>query len=40
MFWIGLATGIFLGATIGFMFCALMVTSKQADKKAEKICGL
>jgi len=32
MFWIGLATGLFLGAILGFSICALLVISKQADK--------
>lgn len=33
-FFIGLTTGIFLGAILGFTICALMVTAKRADRKA------
>ena len=33
MFWIGLATGLFLGTILGFLICAIMVISKKADKE-------
>lgn len=36
MFWIGLATGIFLGAILGFSLCAILVISKQADREMER----
>ena len=37
MFWIGLATGLFLGSILGFSICALMVISKKADKEMDII---
>ena len=37
MFWTGLATGIFLGAILGFSLCAILVISIQADEQAKNI---
>ena len=36
MFWIGLATGLFLGAILGFTLCAILIISKQSDEQMEK----
>ena len=36
MFWIGVATGLFLGAILGFSLCAILVISKQADEQMER----
>jgi len=33
MFWIGLAIGFFVGGMVAYFTCALMVTSKQSDRK-------
>jgi len=37
MFWIGLATGLFLGTIFGVILCGIFIISKQADEKAERI---
>lgn len=33
-YWIGIATGLVIGAMFGFFLCALLVTAKRADKQA------
>ena len=35
MFWVGLAVGIFLGAPIGLMLCALFTSSRVTELEDE-----
>ena len=32
----GILVGMFIGAFIGYIFCALMVIAKKADDRAER----
>jgi len=35
-YWVGIVAGFVLGAWFGFALCALLVTAKKADERAEK----
>jgi len=39
MFWLGLATGLVVGASLGAVIMGCLAAAKRTDKTAERDCG-